>query len=663
MSDTLVHYGVKGMRKGTRKSREERNAERRAKYEAKLKAKYGDHDIATIENYLKKRKAHAEKVKNWRLANQRNRQLTATERREKYYGELDRGKLGKTYSTDATLAEAARKFYKKGHNKRMGHSELMHYGVKGMKWGVRRRARRDAKEFTQAKMYYGEGAGNRRKLIKATVKARSKDPFYKSEFDKAVANTDMSKRASQARRQRGRKNARNTTGKTVRGIGNIATGNVSRAGGALALGYLGYQAAKRTGHAPSEAELLRKAARGARRIKRVVQHDDVLAHYGIKGMRWGVRKQRIKDAKRWTSKKQAKIDGMSDDQLKKVNNRLRLEKEYKQLTQSKLEKYRKRAGKAVEEAAFNTLQTALQKGLKKAASQGGSAAVKGAKRFKHSETRMSDNIFFIDEDEVLAHFGVKGMKWGVRKQRPSGGAGPSKKRKGLSRKQKAAIAGVLGTAAAAGAGYYLHKSGNGKKIAALAKKQGAAAKKFAQGKGRNLGAQARVKAAQAKRFAKAQSANAKGAAEKLKTTKAGKYAEATRLGVNAAKFKAGTAARSAGYKAKNQAWKAGNRARKAATGGVGGTKAAVGSAARAAKSKFGKKAPSKALSTVVRSGGVGRRKLAVSGTKVVGGGDRALAKNLAKIGAVGVGAHATGVAVAGRAAAKAAKRKRAQKRR
>lgn len=514
MSGTLMHYGVKGMRRGTRKSREERNAERRAKYEAKLKAKYGIDDVGKIENYLKKRKEHAEKVKNWRLANQRNRQLTATERREKYYGELDRGKLGKTYSADTTLAEAARKFYKKGHNKRMSHSELMHFGVKGMKWGVR--------------------------------------------------------------------------------------------------------------------------------------------------------KPRIKNSKKWSSSKQAKIDGMSDDQLRRINNRIRLEKEYRQLTQTRMERYRNKAGKAAEEAAFNTLQNVIQKGLKKAASQGGSAAVKGAKRFKHSEIGMSSSIFFIDEDEVLAHHGVKGMRWGVRKQRPSGGAGPSRKRKGLSRKQKAAIAGVLGTAAAAGAGYYLHKSGNGKKLAGLAKKQGAAAKKFAQGKGRNLGAQARVKKAQAK----AQSATAKGAAEKLKTTKAGKYAEATRLGANAAKFKAGAAARSAGYKTKNQAWKAGNTARNAAKGGAGGVKAAAGSAARAAKSKFGKKAPSKALSTAVRSGGAGRRKLAVSGTKVVGRGDKTLAKNLAKIGAVGVGAHATGV-VAGRAAAKAAgkklestgKRRRAKKRR
>ena len=203
---------------------------------------------------------------------------------------------------------------------------------------------------------------------------------------------------------------------------------------------------------------------------------------------------------------------------------------------------------------------------------------------------MTDTLFFIDEDEVLAHHGVKGMKWGVRKQRAaSGGAGSTKKRKGLSRKQKAAIAGVLGTAAAAGAGYYLHKSG--------------------KGKGRNLGAQARVK-----RFAKAQSANAKGAAEKLKTTKAGKSAS-------------GMAARSAK------------------------------SAAGAAKSKVGKKTPGKALSThVVQPGkGVGYGKLATSGTKVVRGqGDAA--KKLAKIAVAGVGVQAAGN-VAGAAGARALNKK------
>ena len=271
---------------------------------------------------------------------------------------------------------------------------------------------------------------------------------------------------------------------------------------------------------------------------------------------------------------------------------------------------------------------------------------------------MTDTLFFIDEDEVLAHHGVKGMKWGVRKQRAaSGGADSTKKRKGLSRKQKAAIAGVLGTAAAAGAGYYLHKSGKGKKIAALAKKAGASAKSAAQGKGRNLGSQARVKKAQAKRFAK-------GAAEKLKTTKAGKYAEATRLAANAAAFKTGNAVKGVGYKAKNQAWKAGNKARKAAEGGVGGVKSAAGMAARsaksaagAAKSKVGKKTPGKALSThVVQPGkGVDYRKLATSGTKVVRGqGDAA--KKLAKIAVAGVGVQAAGN-VAGAAGARALNKK------
>ena len=264
---------------------------------------------------------------------------------------------------------------------------------------------------------------------------------------------------------------------------------------------------------------------------------------------------------------------------------------------------------------------------------------------------MTDNLFFIDEDEVLAHHGVKGMKWGVRKQRAASGvAGSTKKRKGLSRKQKAAIAGVLGTAAAAGAGYYLHKSGKGKKIAALAKKAGASAKSAAQGKGRNLGAQA-------KRFAKAQSANAKGAAEKLKTTKAGKYAEATRLAANAAAFKTGNALKGAGYKTKNQAWKAGNKARKAAEGGASGVKSAAGMAARSVKSKLGKKTPGKALSThVVQPGkGVGYRKLATSGTKVVRGqGDAA--KKLAKIAVAGVGVQAAGN-VAGAAGARALNKK------
>ena len=99
--------------------------------------------------------------------------------------------------------------------------ELYHYGVKGQKWGVRKAqklAKKDAKEFARAKMFYGEGAGTRRKLIKNTVKERSKDPNYKKAFDEALENQDMADHAAKARSERKRKDVKKSAGKTARGV-------------------------------------------------------------------------------------------------------------------------------------------------------------------------------------------------------------------------------------------------------------------------------------------------------------------------------------------------------------------------------------------------------------------------------------------------------------
>lgn len=109
---------------------------------------------------------------------------------------------------------------------------LEHFGVKGMQWGVRntrlsgvtrstnRMAQKDAKEFATAKMFYGEGAGTRRKLIKATVEQRSKnDPSYKKAFDHHLDNQDMAARANAATKQRGRKD---TATKTKQRVGYLA---------------------------------------------------------------------------------------------------------------------------------------------------------------------------------------------------------------------------------------------------------------------------------------------------------------------------------------------------------------------------------------------------------------------------------------------------------
>lgn len=140
---------------------------------------------------------------------------------------------------------------------------LQHFGVKGMKWGVRRdnssgslgtprkterEAKKDAEEFTRAKLYYGEGAGTRRKLIKNTVEAKSKrDPAYKEAFDRHVANTDLAKRASQARAERKSTDRKNSAKKTVRGFRHVLNGNSQYASATAAILAGGYLYARKNG--------------------------------------------------------------------------------------------------------------------------------------------------------------------------------------------------------------------------------------------------------------------------------------------------------------------------------------------------------------------------------------------------------------------------------
>jgi hypothetical protein len=136
---------------------------------------------------------------------------------------------------------------------------LAHFGIKGMHWGSRKDdhpevsrktnkdASRDAAEFARAKVFHGEGAGTRRKLIKTTVEAKSKqNADYKKAFDHHLDRQDMSKHVTKAKSERSRKDTKAAVGKNARAINRAINGPF--AGPVAAAAVLGlYGAARSSG--------------------------------------------------------------------------------------------------------------------------------------------------------------------------------------------------------------------------------------------------------------------------------------------------------------------------------------------------------------------------------------------------------------------------------
>lgn len=63
-------------------------------------------------------------------------------------------------------------------------------------------------------------------------------------------------------------------------------------------------------------------------------------HYGVKGMKWGIRKSPNRIGRKRTARKH--VSEMSDEELRKQINRLNQEKQYKDLTASPYAKIGKR---------------------------------------------------------------------------------------------------------------------------------------------------------------------------------------------------------------------------------------------------------------------------------------------------------------------------------
>ena len=88
---------------------------------------------------------------------------------------------------------------------------------------INKEARKDAYEYARALMFYGEGAGTRRKLLKASIDHKIDNVRgYALAYQEAFQNQDMSEHASAARKERMRKDVSKKVGRNVRGL---ITGN------------------------------------------------------------------------------------------------------------------------------------------------------------------------------------------------------------------------------------------------------------------------------------------------------------------------------------------------------------------------------------------------------------------------------------------------------
>lgn len=111
--------------------------------------------------------------------------------------------------------------------------------------------------------------------------------------------------------------------------------------------------------------------------------DDELAHYGKKGMRWGKRTKRSSERKAGNAERaaaRAKTKDMSNEELKKAIDRLKLEKEYKSLNAHEISAGQKLVMEVLRDVGKQTAKSyvtgAIQELAKK---EGGAAGIKSIK--------------------------------------------------------------------------------------------------------------------------------------------------------------------------------------------------------------------------------------------------------------------------------------------
>ena len=94
----------------------------------------------------------------------------------------------------------------------------------------------------------------------------------------------------------------------------------------------------------------------------VQEVDDFFEHFGVKGMRWGVRRNRNNTTTRQSlrpKKEQTDLSNMSDAELRTRINRIQMERQYRELTSPKGHKVQTEGQKYVKRILIDTAMNAV----------------------------------------------------------------------------------------------------------------------------------------------------------------------------------------------------------------------------------------------------------------------------------------------------------------
>lgn len=97
---------------------------------------------------------------------------------------------------------------------------------------LNKQAAQDADKYLSAKMAYGEGSGTRRKLVKAELEEKMKNPEYEKAFQEALARLDTEEYAKKAVVERNQKDAAAKAKKATKAAMNVSLGTVQFANSA-----------------------------------------------------------------------------------------------------------------------------------------------------------------------------------------------------------------------------------------------------------------------------------------------------------------------------------------------------------------------------------------------------------------------------------------------